>query len=160
MKSPLWGKSSDVLLYASLTDEPDTAELIDAALREGKTTALPRIEGNSINFYRIEGREELIKNDYGILEPPPRGLWLPSSRSSPNSAVCLLPGRALSPDGSRLGRGGGFYDRFLCEYGARLCSVGLCFAIQVFPAVPAGEHDEFVDYICTEEGLKAAKHET
>jgi 5-formyltetrahydrofolate cyclo-ligase len=153
-RSALWRSASEVMLFSPLPDEPDISRLIETALEEGKTTSLPRIEGTAINFYKISGMQALEKNKYGILEPPPRERWQPSAAPAEHSCICLVPGRAFTLRGLRLGRGGGYYDRFLSEYDSFLTSVGLCFAVQIFPEVPSGVHDKALDYICSEAGLR------
>ena len=65
--------------------------------------------------------------------------------------VLLVPGRAFDALGSRLGRGGGFYDTYCQNFGA--LSVGLCWNAQVVESVPCEEHDGRVDYVVTEEAL-------
>jgi 5-formyltetrahydrofolate cyclo-ligase len=55
--------------------------------------------------------------------------------------VVLVPGVAFDPDGGRLGRGGGFYDRFLQHVSASCVTVGVCVAGQVVESVPREPHD-------------------
>ena len=69
---PLWEKSSKLFLYMSFKDEVITESLINTAEKEGKKIYAPRIKGRRMSFHRIDNicRSELIKNRYGILEPP------------------------------------------------------------------------------------------
>jgi 5-formyltetrahydrofolate cyclo-ligase len=71
--------------------------------------------------------------------------------------LVIVPGVGFGRDGTRLGRGGGFYDRFLAERSAggsmRMVVLGACFAAQVVGRIPSGAHDQRVDGLVTEAGL-------
>lgn len=89
----------------------------------------------------------------GILEPVP-GRDRVFELSGTSRAVALVPGLAFDHNGNRLGRGGGFYDRFLQEAGSTgLTAVGLCWGIQVTDGIPVEEHDCGVDFLCHERGI-------
>ena len=64
--------------------------------------------------------------------------------------LLLVPGLAFSRAGGRLGRGGGFYDRFLSEVHPRAVKLGVCFHVQLFPELPLEAHDCAMDQIVTE----------
>ncbi len=65
--------------------------------------------------------------------------------------VLLIPGLAFSTNGERLGRGKGFYDKFLFDY--RGIKVGVCFEVQLVAEMPTEAHDVNLDYIVTEERI-------
>ena len=67
--------------------------------------------------------------------------------------LVLGPGLAFDPEGRRLGRGGGFYDRFLPR-AASAVRIGVCWSGQVVDRVPSGEGDERVHMLVTEDGLR------
>ncbi len=139
-----------VLLYASMPDEIDTSWLIDAALAAGKRVFLPLCDGSrdEMSAVRIGDREsDLRPGRFGILEP--RG-GLPACAPGEIDFV-LVPGRAFDAECRRLGRGRGFYDRFLSEAASGgACSAAAALDLQVFPEVPAGDHDLPVDIVVTE----------
>lgn len=56
----------------------------------------------------------------------------------------VVPGLAFTRDGRRLGRGAGFYDRFLALLPARVLTIGICFEVQFIADVPVDEHDRRV----------------
>ena len=64
--------------------------------------------------------------------------------------VIIVPGRAFSPDGVRLGRGRGYYDRYLSREGFRALKIGVCFAEQLVGDIPSEEHDIRMDRIVSE----------
>jgi 5-formyltetrahydrofolate cyclo-ligase len=69
----------------------------------------------------------------------------------------MVPGLAFDSQGNRLGRGKGYYDRFLCRRGIRTVKVGLALSQQVFPRVPAGRKDVRMDYLATPQGIKRCR---
>ncbi len=73
---------------------------------------------------------------------------------SDTDVLCIVPGLCFDKNGSRIGYGGGYYDRFLKD----LCGVvmGLCYDECFLESIPRDEHDISVDLILTETGLKKA----
>ncbi len=62
--------------------------------------------------------------------------------------LLIVPGRAFSLNGDRLGRGKGFYDRYLHHYGG--LKIGVCLEAQIVDNVPVDSHDQPVEFIVTE----------
>jgi 5-formyltetrahydrofolate cyclo-ligase len=130
---------------------------VSRAYREGKQVAIPRMEGEDLAFYFYDGRtESLLPNQFGILEPDPA--WKPVDPFVPTGKrlLILTPGLAFDRQGRRLGRGKGFYDRFLCGLrkahpaGSGSWAVGLAFAEQLVERVPVSDHDELLEGIVTD----------
>lgn len=149
---PVWRQARTVLAFAALPDEPDTAPILRRAWQEGKRLLLPRVAGpGRMEWAAAEGPEGLRRGAYGILEP---AADLPAQPPEPLAApLALIPCLAVSRDGVRLGRGGGYYDRFLAHYkGERLL---LCPAALVWPAVPGDPWDAALSpaEILTEKGI-------
>ncbi len=141
-----------VLVYASYKSEVETKELIQGALRQGKRVAVPKVNGEEMDFYEIASWEELFPGYQGILEPQPEGKEpvIPAE-----SDVMLLPGAVFDRQGGRIGYGGGFYDKYLDKvleaYGHRPYLMALGFACQISPKkIPAESHDKKMDCILTE----------
>ncbi|HEY8899777.1 MAG TPA: 5-formyltetrahydrofolate cyclo-ligase [Chthoniobacterales bacterium] len=119
-----------------------------SAAREG-AFALPRIEDGRLRFHRITSLAELVPGAFGAREPIADAATL----AKPGEAdVVLVPGLAFDRDGGRLGRGGGFYDRFLADPAVRARRVAVAFADQIVERVPTEAHDVHVDAIVTEDG--------
>jgi 5-formyltetrahydrofolate cyclo-ligase len=143
------------LLYASMPDEIDTAALIDRALACGREVYLPVCapSGSEMSAVRVEDRvRDLAPGRFGILEPR---AGLPAAAPGDVDFV-LVPGRAFDRHCRRLGRGRGFYDRFLqvvLEEGDCGCAGALALDLQVVAEIPVGEHDLPVHVVATESRL-------
>jgi 5-formyltetrahydrofolate cyclo-ligase len=132
--------------FAPLRLEPDWLSAWD-----GEEFALPRIERETMAFHRMTHRTELTLTEgpFGTREP----VADEATRMDLSAAATILvPGLAFDRTGGRLGRGGGFYDRFLADPAVRGRRVGVCFARQIFERVPIEEHDAMLDAIVTEDG--------
>jgi 5-formyltetrahydrofolate cyclo-ligase len=66
--------------------------------------------------------------------------------------LMIVPGLAFTRDGHRLGRGGGFYDRYLALLPSTAVKIGVCFSVQIVPSLPAEPHDQHMNAIITEQG--------
>ena len=116
---PAWRAADMVLAFASMPDEPDTADILRQTLAEGKRLLLPRVLSRTeMDWVEITALSQLRPGAYGILEPLAS---LPAFDTSTlgDGALALIPCLAASPDGVRLGRGGGYYDRFLAHYNGK-----------------------------------------
>lgn len=150
-----------LLAYMSLPDEVDVLPVIKEALKMGKKVAVPRVIEDSQNrkmlFYYLKDDVDLAvqveSGYYGISEPDVNNLQF-SCEETFESAFIIVPGRAFTKDGKRLGRGKGFYDVFLSQLinecktaGKRICAAGVCFSCQLVDFIPADENDISVDKI-------------
>ena len=128
---PQWQRAGAVLAFAAMPDEPDTAEILRRALADGKRLLRP--------------------GAFGSQEPPAD---LPAADPAGYAAaLALVPCLAASRDGVRLGRGGGYYDRFLAHYkGAGLL---LCPEALLLDELPCDDWDaRFApENILTEKGI-------
>ena len=71
---------------------------------------------------------------------------------APSPDLVIVPGLAFDPTGARLGRGKGYYDRWLGANPA-VKTLGVCFSCQILEKLPAEPHDAHVDAILTEQGF-------
>ena len=116
---PCWAAADTELAFAAMPDEPDTAAMLRRALADGKRLLLPRVRSRTeMDWVEITALSQLRPGAYGILEAPAN---LPAfdTAALDGGALALIPCLAASPDGVRLGRGGGYYDRFLAHYKGR-----------------------------------------
>jgi len=147
-----WGRADTILCFLSMPHELDTAGVILAARARGKAVAVPRIQGNDIRFVVMPtDAGELPRDAWGIPEPGPA--WLPLDIARAGHVLVTAPGLAFDRQGNRLGRGKGYYDRFLD--GARRAAgsiivLGICLADQLVDAVPHVERDQRLDGVVTE----------
>lgn len=139
--------------YFSYPQEVSTKRIIEKALTDGKKVALPRCENeNKMTYYYIESETELEEGNFnGILEPKPNG-----EKAFPDEeTLVIVPALAFGKDGSRLGHGMGFYDRFLAR--GNFKTVGLCFGKLLFSALPEDEFDRRVSLVITENEIICAE---
>ncbi len=131
---PEFQAAQRVFAYYSMSPEPDTHAVIAAALRQGKTVALPVTEGEGImHFARLDAA--LAAGRYGIPEPPPDA---PHLTPQPGDLL-LVPAIAFDRAGYRLGRGGGYYDRYLAE--TACCTAGLVRNAFLYETLPRTWND-------------------
>ncbi len=148
---PEYAGADVVYAYVSKAAEPDTAELIRAALAAGKRVAVPRClpETAGMDFFEIASPEDLAPGAYGVREPVP-GRCRPVRLSG--KAVCVVPGLGFDLRGYRLGYGKGYYDRFLAGFGG--FTIGPCYSGCVRRSIPRGFYDRPVDVLVTEKYVR------
>lgn len=132
-----------VYAYAPLRTEPDWMAAWDAE----RLWAFPRCEGGDLRFYIVANRGDLSRGNYGILEPA-------AGRPAPAPDLILVPGLAFDHSGGRLGRGRGYYDRFLI--GCAGYRLGLAFRCQFVGGVPVEPCDVPMDGVLTADGWEDA----
>ena len=185
-QSEVWARARAACVFIADTArlrEVDTAPLIRAALARGTPCYAPRVIGDSadgaMRMLRIESLDDLEPGAMGLLEPPllnargeprediedvnarrnaPRGGPSGNGGSDADAYdLVLMPGLAFDAGGLRLGRGGGFYDRFVARLTAAAAAAGarppallaLAYDEQVVASVPADGHDHPVDLVAT-----------
>nr|WP_315454647.1 5-formyltetrahydrofolate cyclo-ligase [uncultured Prevotella sp.] len=140
LNHPRLQSAKTVLLYNSLPDEVYTHDLIKQLHNEGKTVLLPVVISDTemeLRLYRNPNSFET--SSYGILEPIGEAFTDFSSIE-----FALIPGMAFDKERNRLGRGKGYYDRFLPLL-INAYKVGICFPFQFLPNIPTEETDIKVD---------------
>ncbi|MGN0282320.1 MAG: 5-formyltetrahydrofolate cyclo-ligase [Prevotella sp.] len=138
---PHFAQAKTVMLYAALPDEVDTTTLLKNT--EGKTIILPKVTGDTTMETRLFRRwEDLSEGKFNILEP--NG---PLFTDYEAIDVVVVPGMAFDRDGNRLGRGKGYYDRFLTELPDHIYKIGVCFDFQKFDHIPADDNDVAMDIV-------------
>lgn len=140
------------MVFVSMAGEIDTRPLINSLLKAGYLVAVPRIEPTSglMCAYRTDSLEELKTNRWGIPEPDPD----PTHLVEPSGLdVIIVPGLAFDAAGGRLGRAGGYYDRYLRAAGRPPLRVGFFYAVQEMPAIPQEAWDERLDAVATDAGV-------
>lgn len=143
--------------YRPLPDEPDLRPLWDRIFSVYSLPFyLPRIEGKKLIFVRVS-RTEALRSGAGGLSPPESGI--PHHRlGSLERVLLLVPGlgfrRGEGAGWYRLGRGGGYYDRFLAEPVRPLRTWGIGFALPEIE-FPADEWDQKLERVCTDAGFVA-----
>ncbi|MDB6033793.1 MAG: 5-formyltetrahydrofolate cyclo-ligase [Verrucomicrobiales bacterium] len=142
----VWRNAKTILFYMPIAGEPDIWPLAAQACKSGKTIALPRYTGGEDPYHVRQVRDltqDLECGQFGIMEP---------SDACPILDVKLLdfvlvPGIGFGPEGQRLGRGKGYYDRLLAKALGIKC--GVAFDWQITASIPTESHDVFVNCIVT-----------
>lgn len=136
-----------VMAFWPLPSEPDITGILKSLYNEGITICLPGVDGNCMNPYKVD--------DFSTLKPSPIGVHEPDTSSAeafPDNRLDLVivPGVAFSRSGDRLGRGGGYYDQFLCRLAPSTPRVAVAFETQVYRSIPREPHDIPVHSVITE----------
>lgn len=131
-----------VLLYHSLPDEVYTHRLIGQMLEQGKRVFLPVvISDTEMEIREYTSHTGMEQGNYSIFEPQGEPFTDYDAID-----VAVIPGMAFDGQGHRLGRGRGYYDRFLAQ-AARTYKIGVCFPFQFLPAIPCEPTDVPMDKV-------------
>lgn len=137
-------KAQAIMLFYGVGREPDTKAVIMQLLNRGKTVALPRcLPERRMEARVVTGLHDLIPGAFGILEP---NLDCPVIERDRIDLI-LVPNLCCDREGYRLGRGAGYYDRYLDGY--RGFTVSLCPETWIQEELPRDEFDQPVDLVLT-----------
>jgi len=127
--------------FAPLGDEADWYSGLD---KTEIVFAFPGIDENGeMAFFKSQLDQLIETEEFGVKLKTPK-----DKHSKLTPSIILIPGLAFSPDGDRLGRGKGFFDKYLQQYNG--LKIGICFKEQIFESIPTEKHDQFVDYVVTD----------
>ncbi len=129
-----------VAAYMPLADEPDSREFVERMASETRVV-IPRVEGDDMEFFDYSPTC-LKRGAFGIAEPQ-----YGDAVDAAMIDVMIVPGRAFTRDGMRLGRGKGYYDRYMARNGFRATCIGVCFSEQLVDEIPCDSHDRRVDMV-------------
>lgn len=149
-----WREAGAVLAFLAMPGEPDPSTAVAAARAAGTPVAAPLIVDGELEFRVIAGdAAHLARDGWGIPQPDPSWpAWVPAAASA--RVLVVTPGLAFDVRLNRLGRGRGYYDRFLARLraapGLECTAVAFCLDEQVVDGVPHDERDQLVDAIVTD----------
>ena len=161
LDSPQYKNADQIFAYMALPDEVDLSAVIHAALLDGKKTAVPKITDSQkglMQFYYLntgstsDAQNQTKKGSFGIQEPDEALLQAADITQAKNTLI-LVPGRAFTKNGDRLGRGKGFYDIFLNNLnqnsapGTQITKAGVCFSFQLVDSIPLSANDIRMDFV-------------
>jgi len=141
-----------VMLFLSLANEVETTAAVSRALSHGKTVAVPMVlwQENVMVPVRLESLEcEMAEDRYGLRHPVDA-----VEIATAQIELVVTPGLGFDDKGNRLGRGGGFYDRFLKLVNANAVTCGLALEEQLIPQVPVLAHDVAVHMLVTDKTVR------
>jgi 5-formyltetrahydrofolate cyclo-ligase len=137
--------------YLAIRDEADPRAIMAALARKGHVLALPCVveRGAPLVFRRWSDGDATVIDMFGLTEPL-------ASAEIMTPAIVLVPMLSFDAAGTRLGYGGGYYDRTLAMLRAagKIVAVGIAYAGQEVGEVPRSGHDQPLDAIVTEKGLR------
>jgi len=138
-------KASVVMFYLSMAEELDTREMIQHALAQNKTVILPVVQADSESLLpvQLKNLDHLKPGKHGVLEPADWEEVFPLEQIE----IVFVPAIAFDKKNHRLGRGKGYYDRFLSHLEHQVMKVGLAYDFQLVDELPREEHDLAMDLV-------------
>lgn len=142
LQHPRVQSAQTILMFHSLPDEVDTHEVINLLAAQGKTVLLPIVTGKTdMMLRRYANPDDLHIGPFNIMEP----IGEPFNDYD-QIELAVIPGMAFDEEGHRLGRGRGYYDRFLPLL-PHAYKLGLCFDFQKVEHVPTDANDITMDEV-------------
>ena len=136
-RNRVFKKAKTVMFYMPFGGEVDTVDMIKAAQKLGKTVVVPVCGKNRMmKPCVLKDGATLLRGPYGIREP---ALKKPVNFKSLD--LVIVPGLAFDKEGRRLGRGKGYYDRFLPKVSGHSVAIGLAYDFQILPNIPTTRYD-------------------
>jgi 5-formyltetrahydrofolate cyclo-ligase len=151
LATPELRRAATVAAYVSVATEPGTGPLLDALHASGRRVLLPLLQpDDDLDWATYDGPDALRAARRGLLQPTGPALGLEAVATAD---VVVVPGLAVGRDGTRLGRGGGSYDRALARVPVGTFTCVLLNSEELLDHVPAAEHDRRVGAVATELGV-------
>ena len=135
---PDFVKAENVMLYSALPDEVQTQAFLEKWHLK-KHIILPTVVGDDIIPVAYGEDTAFAVGDFNILEPQ-------NEPYTGDFDLIVVPGVAFDSKGNRLGRGRGYYDRFLCQH-LDVKRIGICFDFQLVDEVPSESFDIRMDEV-------------
>ena len=143
---PKYKNANEIFTYVSFNGEVDTIQIIKRALEEDKRVAVPKVDGDSIDFYYIYSMDQLSPSKFGILEPNTK------KKVDTLKGLMITPGVAFDVQGNRCGYGKGYYDKYFQRMGHdSIWKIALAYSFQIMPSIPSNEYDVPMNEIITED---------
>ena len=146
LQSDAYKNAKVIYTYLAYNQEIVTDTIIDAAWKDGKIVAVPKVlDEGTMEFFKIDSFDNI---DFGYCKiPEPTGN---EPIMHEKDVLMILPGLAFDKNNNRLGYGGGFYDRYIEKEeraGTKFYKVSLAYDFQILDELPVEDHDKKVDII-------------
>lgn len=149
VKCDAFARATTVMLYMPMRSEIDILPVALEAFRLGKSVCVPRVESGRKAMHAIATStfddESMGPDELGV-RTPKSGTQLPPEAID----LVVVPGVAFDTRGFRLGRGGGYYDRFLARLARHTATIGVCFDFQFVDTIPTETTDVAVQSIVSD----------
>ncbi len=141
-----YARANTVMAYCPINNEVDTSLLLEDCI-ESKKLALPKTDAvnKTIMPCLVKSLADLKEGSYRIMEPSDSCEILQNEEID----LIIIPLVAFDKRGTRLGYGGGYYDRLLKNM-QNVKKIGIAFAVQELDSIPKEEHDVRMDMVITE----------
>lgn len=143
---PRFLEETDIYCYVNYNGEAGTTQIMEEAWKLGKNVWLPKVEGDTMNFYLTESMDDLEPGAYGI--PEPTGTQMADGLDG----LLIMPGVAFDEEAHRIGYGGGYYDKYLAAH-PDLYPIAIAFELQMYRELPHEEHDIRPEKVITEKHI-------
>lgn len=135
-----------IALYFPVRGELDLYPIMEEIWKKNKVVLLPRVlNQHDMVFCPYDKKDQLACSPMGIKEPT-------TDPYLGSIDLFFVPGLVFGRDGTRLGYGAGFYDRFFMKHSHSI-KIGVCYYEFLLDTVPTEQHDISMDYVFTEKGL-------
>lgn len=136
-------EADKILFYMSFDGEVETATMISETQKLGKKVLLPKIDQTRNRIIPA-----IIRNLKTDLEPGPYGIMQPTKECHTlddlsEIDLAIVPGVCFDKKNNRLGRGGGYYDRFLSDLPQDVSTIGIAFDFQIVESIPNLESHDY-----------------
>jgi len=151
LAQPEFDQAGTIMMYLSIPPEVDTAAIAIRAWEEGKRVLAPLVDWEQKRMIPVEigSLSDDVRTDRHGVRVPVDGVPIPIG----DIDLVVVPGIAFDGQGNRLGRGGGYYDRFLSHRDYRASSCALAFDEQVVDSVPHDDRDMRVSLLISDTRL-------
>ena len=158
---PEFKKAKRIMFYISKSSEVDTRPMIEQSIRMGKEVVVPAIlpgsrelipcrlhpHSNTIGMEAKDYRQGLVTGPHGVDQPE---VSKDSLINSKKIDLFIIPGLAFDSKGNRLGRGQGYYDRFLARMSRCTPRIGVAFRFQIVNDLPCDRYDQPVNKLVSD----------
>src|SRR5918993_3845 len=149
--TPEFDAARVVMLYLSTPTEVDTASLALKCWQQNKSVVVPKVSWDQRRMLPVEiSSLKDAMTMTGPVREPVSGKPIPLDLID----LVVVPGLGFTPKGFRIGRGMGFYDRFLAQAEFVGLSCGLAFEDQVVADLPVLDHDMPLSMLVTDRGIR------
>jgi len=142
---PVFLNARNILIYHSLDDEVHTLDFVNK-WADKKNFYFPVVDGDNLLFRKYHASTNFRKANLNVYEPDGDNITEYSDID-----MVIVPGIAFDKKKNRLGRGKGYYDRFLANISA--VKIGVCFNFQLLDEIPADMNDISMDWVITEKHI-------
>ncbi|MCM8826466.1 MAG: 5-formyltetrahydrofolate cyclo-ligase [Candidatus Omnitrophica bacterium] len=148
---PIYKRSKVIMVYYPLKGEVNLLGMVRKALKEKKTICFPVIDlkNKELLPYRVRNLDkDFVKGPLNIIQPDNRHT---DKIELDELDLVILPALAMDYNKYRLGRGGGFYDRFINRLQSHTKKIGVVFDFQIFNVLPVCiPYDKKVDIVVSD----------